>query len=311
MSELRNALEEYLAVRRALGFQIKDLGSALTDFVLFSEREGASFITTELALRWATQPTDAHPARWANRLAMVRRLARYHSASDPRTEIPPNGILPHHLRRQVPYIYKDAEIAQLVEAAKHLSSPRGLRSSTYETLYGLLAVTGMRISEPLALDREDVDLAAGILTLRRTKFGKARYVPIHPSSVRALRRYARRRDRVFQKLLTPAFFVSERGTRLKVGAARWTFAKLSCQTGLRGPKDRRGPRVHDLRHSFAVHTLVRWYRAGVDVERRLSRLATYLGHGGVAGTYWYLTATPELLRWAARRLEGRREEASS
>lgn len=311
MNTLSNLLEQYLGVRRALGFDLDEAGRNLRQFVRFLERESASVITTELALRWATQPPNAHPAYWASRLSMARRFAQYVSAADPRTEIPPQGLLPYRYRRKSPYIYSAQELTQLIQAAKQLPSATGLRAATYAALFGLLAVTGMRISEPIALDRDDVDLTQGALTIRQTKFGKSRWLPIHPSTQRALADYACLRDRMCRKPKCPAFFISEQGTRLTHWIARWTFVQLSHQIGLRGPEDRHGPRLHDLRHRFAVHTLLTWYRAGVNVEQHLPELSTYLGHTHVTDTYWYLTATPELLALAAQRLERAEQRRSA
>jgi integrase len=203
-----------------------------------------------------------------------------------------------------PYLYTDEELAHLIGAARKLPSPLGLRAATYATLFGLLAVTGMRVSEPVGLDRDDVDLNWGILTIRRTKFGKSRIIPLHASTREALRQYANLRDRVFPG--TRSFFVAEHGGRLNANIVQRTFVRLSRQIGLRGPTDSHGPRLHDLRHRFAVETLIRWYREGVDVERHLPELSTYLGHVHVADTYWYITAVPELLRLATLRLERRK-----
>jgi integrase len=214
-------------------------------------------------------------------------------------------MLPHRYGRTPPYIYTDGEIRRLIAVARQLPSATGLRAATYATLLGLLAVTGLRISEALALNRADVNWSEAVLTIRRTKFGKSRLVPVHPSTQRALRRYTRLRDRVYPTPPTESVFVSERGARLTQWTVRYTFNRLSRRIGLRGPADRRGPRLHDLRHRLAVDTLLRWYRAGVDVERHLPALSTYLGHGHVADTYWYLSAVPELLRLAAARLEAR------
>ena len=301
---LVEALEEYLALRRALGFVLDAPCRVLHRFVAYAEHEGISSITTELALKWAMQP-DCHPAQWANRLSMVRRFARYMSALDARTEIPPDGLLPHRFRRKRPYIYTDEEITHLIRAAQKLPSPLGLRAATYSTLFGLLAVTGMRVSEPVALDRNDIDLARGILIIRRTKFGKSRMLPLHSSTVEALHHYLKLQDRVFRK--TKSFFVSERGTRLTTWSVRKTFILLSRQTGLRGPDDSHGPRLHDLRHRFAIETLLSWYRAGIDVERHMPELSAYLGHVHVTDTYWYISAVPELLQLATLRLEQRGE----
>ena len=305
MSPLGQAVDEYLALRRGLGFSLRLPGAMLRQFAAFLEREGAPYITRELALRWAQQPANAQPSTWASRLSAVRRFAQFWSASDARTEVPPLGLLPHRYRRKPPYIYTEREIRHLIAVARQLPSATGLRSATYATLLGLLAVTGMRISEALALDRDDVDWSKAVLTIRRTKFGKSRLVPVHPSTRRALRRYTRRRDRVHPKSTTESLFVSERGARLTQWTVRYTFNRLSRRIGLRGPADRRGPRLHDFRHRLAVNTLLRWYRTGVDVERHLPELSTYLGHRHVADTYWYLSAVPELLRLAAARLETR------
>jgi integrase len=187
MKELRTALRDYLKVRRMFGFKLRIAGSLLQKFVSYAEREGASCITRELAVKWATQPKNCQPCQWANRLSMVRTFACYVSALDPRTEIPREGLLPHRFHRKGPYLYTDGEIARLIEAARHLPSARGLRAATYATLFGLLAVTGMRMSQPIALDLDAVDLARGILTVRRTKFGKSRIVPIHASTIEELR----------------------------------------------------------------------------------------------------------------------------
>jgi integrase/recombinase XerD len=303
MNSLRKALEEYLTLRRSLGFGLRLTGGALHNFVSFLDQQGATRITRDLALEWAQLPTDAQPAQWANRLGMVRRFAAYRSAVDPRTEFPPQGLLPYCYRRKPPYIYRASEIRQLIHAAQQLPSSSGLRSSTYSTLFALIEATGMRISEPLALDRDDVDLAHGVITIRQTKFRKSRLVPVHISTQRALRDYAARRDRVLPTPKHPSFLLSERGTRLTECAARWTFVKLSRQIKLRGPSDSHGPRLHDLRHRFAILTLLSWHRAGIDVEQRIPELATYLGHTHVSDTYWYLSATPELMRWAALRAD--------
>lgn len=311
MSTLSAAVKKYLALRRKLGAQLRGVDSGLRDFVAFAKRQGASYITTNLALDWAQEPAQAQPATWASRLRMVRGFAVWLSATDGRTEVPPLGLLPYRYRRQPPYIYTDAEIAALVRAATRLASPQGLRGRTYSTIFGLLSATGMRVSEALALDREDVDLEQGILTIRRTKFGKSRLVLLHESTRQVLAAYAHARDRLVRRPATAAFFLSERGTRVSGCATRYNFAKVSRTVGLRsavpGRRHGHGPRLHDLRHRFAARTLVDWYRKGVDVERELPKLATYLGHAHVNDTYWYIEAVPELLELATRRLEKRRE----
>ena len=301
---LEQALSDYLRIRRSLGFRLQQQGGALRNFVAFLQAQGASYITTELALRWATQPAKAHPAQWAWRLGRVRRFAMWCSATEPRTEIPPTGLLPHHRRRKPPHIYSDEEIERVLRRTQQLSSRKGLRWRTFTTLFGLLVATGMRVNEALSLDQSDVDFDRGILHIRRTKFGKSRYVPIHHSTVDALKKYVEARGRLFPTPTNPAFFVSERESRITGKMARHTFAKLSQQLGLRVPAKYhgRGPRLHDLRHRFAIRTLIHWYRTGLDVERELPKLATYLGHVHVNESYWYLEAVPELLQLATDRL---------
>jgi integrase/recombinase XerD len=312
MSTLRQAAEQYLRFRRDLGYKLRETGRRLEDFVAFAEREGASHVTTDLALRWAQLPAGVQPATWASRLRIVRRFALWLNAADRRTEVPPPGLLPGRYLRKRPYIYSDAEIRDLIRAAGQLASAAGLKGRTYATLFGLLAVTGMRVSEVVALDREDVDLDEGILRIRRTKFGKSRLVAVHDSTRQVLAEYARERDRIVRRPAAPAFFLSEGGDRVTACAARFNFAKVSREVGLRAPtagRHGRGPRLHDMRHRFAVCTLLRWYRAGLDVEREIPKLATYLGHVHVNETYWYLEAVPELLELAARRLESLKEVA--
>jgi integrase/recombinase XerD len=306
MTPLREALEAYLALRRGLGTELFRPGAHLHRFVDFLDREGAAVVTAELALRWATAPVSATPATWAGRLAHVRRFASWLSATDPRTEVPSRELLPDRYRRRPPHIYSDEEVERIVRAAARLASPLGLRARTYATLFGLLAATGLRLGEALALDRDDVDLRAGILAVRRAKFGKSRFVPVHDSTIKALRRYAQQRDRLLPRPASPAFLLSERGIRVTQCSARYNFAVVSRAVGLRPPsrghRHGRGPRLHDMRHRLAARTLVRWYREGRDVERELPRLSTYLGHVHVADTYWYIEAVPELLRLATERV---------
>ena len=305
MIDLGALLDEYLATRRALGVRPEAAGRLLERFVAFASQHEAPFVTTELALRWATEPNHAQPAQWAKRLGLVRGFARYANAVDPRHQIPPQGLMAHRYRRRPPYIYSDREFADLIAAARELSGTTGLRPFTYATLLALLAVTGMRTGEVLNLDRDDIDLANGVLTVRDGKFGKSRHIPLHESTILALGRYAARRDRLCPNPRDPAFFLNESGTRITDCTLRWTFVRLSRQTGLReGAKSNGdGPRLIDMRHSFAVGTLLRWYRDGVDVERHIPRLATWLGHVHVSDTYWYLSGTPDLMQAAARRLD--------
>ena len=301
MKTLSTHLQQYLQLRRRLGFKLDHAASSLGQFVRFARQHKASFITTQLALRWATQPAGCQPCWWADRLGMVRRFARYLTAIDARTEVPAPGLLPHHYRRKSPYLYADHEVRDLIAAAQKLPSPQELRGPTYATLFGLLAATGLRVGEALGLDRADVDLTQALLTVRRTKGNKPRLVPLHPSTNQALRRYERLRDRLCPRPHSPRFFISERGGALKYGSVRQWFIKVSRQIGLRQPSDRHGPRLHDLRHRFSIRTLVQWYRSDQDVDAHLPELATYLGHCHVNDTYWYVSATPELLQLATRR----------
>lgn len=310
MSTLHEAVDEYVAMRRHLGYALRDPARALHQFAAFAASVGQSVITTELALRWATQAVHVQPATHAWRLGVVRRFAAWRRATDSRTQVPPAGLLPARYRRTAPYLYRDEQIAALLQAAQQLAGPHGLRGRTYSTLFGLLAVTGLRLSEALQLNAGDIGWETGVLTIRHTKFGKSRLVPVHASTLHALREYAHATQRLRTASRTSAFFVSERGTRLTGDMARYTFAKVSRTIGLRGPvvggrRRGRGPRLHDMRHRFAVQTLLNWYRAGADVEREIPKLATYLGHAHVNDTYWYLEAVPELLHLAAARLDGR------
>jgi integrase/recombinase XerD len=301
MNSLKTALRGYLAIHRALGAKLHEAESLLQRFVEFTARAKATYITTDLALKWANQAAEGQPR--ARRLAAVRRFAQYCSSSEPRTMVPPRDLLPYRYHRKDPYIYSDDEIRRLLEAARQLLPAKGLRPHTYATLFALYAATGMRTREALRLDRNDVDLLQGVLTIRESKFGKSRVIPLHPSTNRALQRYAKRRDRLCSHPLDPSFFISDHPARLSIWSVHRTFITLSHRIGLRQPGDSHGPRVHDLRHRLAITTLIRWHRRGVDVERHLPELCAFLGHSEISHTYWYLTATPQLLRSTLRRVE--------
>jgi integrase/recombinase XerD len=303
MKPLRQAIDDYIRLRRSLGFKLRGMADDLRNFAAFLEQKATPYVTTELAMEWAIQPADHQPSDWAQRLSYVRVFARHWHATDPRTEIPPDGLLPFRPQRARPYLYSEQEIQKLLAAALKLSPHQGLRPWTYHCLLGLLAVAGLRISEALKLERPDVDLHEGILTIRQTKFGKTRLVPLHQSARDVLADYARRRDRFLRNASSFSFFLNDHGRRLDGSAVRRTFYDLSRQIGLRRPEDRKGPRLHDFRHRFAVRTLVQWYRSHEDIERRLPVLSTFLGHGHVADTYWYLSVEPELMGLATRRLE--------
>jgi len=307
MTDLSIALSEYLALRRSLGFKLRATARELPRFVQFIKRRGAAAITTELALQWAQEDPKASPVTHSDRLAMVRRFAAWQHATDPRTEIPPVRLLPRRYQRPMPYIYSDEEVTRIVSAAAELPSDKGLRSLTFSMLFGLLAVTGMRIGEAVGLNRDDVDLQTGVLTIREGKLGKRRLVPVHATTTEMLRYYAERRDAILAPLKVPAFFVSECGRQISAWSAGDNFIDVSRMIGLRKQASTanggrgRGPRLHDLRHRFAVSTLIHWYRSNADVDRKIPTLATYLGHKGPTEVYWYLQAVPELLELATKR----------
>jgi len=311
MSTLRQAVREYLDMRRALGFKLRDAGKGLVDFVTFLEQHKTSCITQALALAWAQQPSNAQPAHWARRLSYVRGFASYRSVMDPSTQIPPYSLLPFQPKRARPYLYSDEEVGSLLQAALKLPYrfERGaLRPLVYHCLFGLLSVSGLRLGEARNLELQDVDLKAEVLTIRGAKFGKTRLVPLHGSTCKVLANYIARRKRHWAgRTVSSYLFVSSMGNRLDSGDIHRTFYVLSRQIGLRGPSESRGPRLHDLRHRFATNTLVHWYRSGEDPERRLPLLSAYLGHVHVADTQWYLDSSPELMREAMRRLEKRWE----
>jgi len=305
MSSLVEAVDHYLAMRRSLGFRLRHTARELPRFAAFLEQEGAAFITTALALRWALEDPDSSSVTRSDRLGMVRRFAAWRSAADPRTEIPPSELVVRRYERPAPYIYTDAQVEAIVLCARALPSPLGIRALTCSTLFGLLAVTGMRIGEAVALDRDDVDLRTGVLTIREGKRGKERFVPVHETSREVLAEYAKKLEALLPSPRTSAFFVSERGRRMSAWSAGDNFVRVLRTLGLRssgkGGLRGRGPRLHDLRHRFAVATLVHWYRTGVNVDREMPKLATFLGHTRVDEVYWYLQAVPELLRAATER----------
>ncbi|MGH2603864.1 MAG: tyrosine-type recombinase/integrase [Dehalococcoidia bacterium] len=312
MTTLRQAVQDYVALRRSLGFKLTRVDRLLEDFVGFLAQHDADYITSALALAWATQ--GSHAESWAaQRLSIVRLFARYRSATDPRTQIPPAGMLPFRPRRARPYLYSEHEIEQLLQAALRLSyrDQRGpLRPWVFYCLFGLLSVTGLRLGEARNLELQDVDLTAGVLTIRGAKFGKTRLVPLHSSTCTVLADYLARRERRWAgRAVSSYVFVSSLGNRLSYSEIHRTFNQLSREIGLRGPRDRHGPRLHDLRHRFATLTLVNWYRCQDDPERRLPLLSAFLGHVHMADTQWYLSGSPELMREAMARLERRWEAA--
>ena len=301
MNALQGHVNDYLQMRRALGFKLEREAQLLGQFVTYTCAAGASTVTSELAVAWARQPVGVRPNEWAKRLGVVRKFAGYLHTVDPESQVPPAGVFPAHRHRPTPYLWSREEICRLLEGARGLSSL--LRAATHETLFGLLAASGMRIGEAIGLDRVDVDLTAGVITIREAKFDRSRLVPLHPTVTDALRRYATERDRLSPTRRSTSFFVTSAGTTLGHSGVSKTFRKITTATGTR--TDTAHPRVHDLRHSFAVSTLIGWQRGGVNIDEHIVTLSTYLGHVSPADTYWYLSAHPQLMELAAERLDAR------
>jgi integrase/recombinase XerD len=302
MSALGRHLDEYLRLRRLLGHDLADAARLLPRFVEHLERNQAEVVTIEAAVAWALEPqAPAGSTVWGRRMMAVRGFARYLAGIDPRTEVPPAGLIPICRRWRPPFIYSDADILALMDQARRtIAQP--LRAATYETLIGLLAATGLRVGEAVRLDRHDIDHSDAVLLVRRSKFGKSRHVPLQPSTLDALQRYGRRRDELCPHPRGESLFVSLRGTRVIYECVWPTFRMLCDGVGV-GAGAPHPPRIHDLRHTFAVRTLLGWHRDGADVQARLPWLATYLGHREPRYTYHYLSAAPELLGYAARLLE--------
>jgi integrase len=301
MSGLQAHVDEYLRLRRALGFKLREDERTLSQLVGYLEAAGVTTVTTDLAVRWARLPVGVHPNQWAKRLRIARGFAAYLQTVDPTAEIPPPDVFPVRRQRATPYLFSHEDICRLMAEARRLRHP--MRAASYEALFGLLAVSGMRIGEALALQREDVDLDAGLITIRKAKGDRARLVPLHPTAADALRRYVSERDRLCPKPRSSAFFISSAGTPVLGVSLRATFREITTRIGIRTAEVR--PRVHDLRHRFAVQTLIDWYRSGVNIDEHISTLSTYLGHISPADTYWYLSASPELMALAAERVHDR------
>jgi integrase/recombinase XerD len=302
MSALSQHLEQYLRLRRLLGHKLADAARLLPRFVADLDARGAEFVTVEAAVAWALAPdARAGTTVWGRRMIAVRGFARYLSGIDPRTEVPPAGLIPLRRRWRPPFIYSEADVVALIGEARR-SIPQPLRAATYETLIGLLAATGLRVGEAIRLDRHDIDWAEGVLLVRQSKFGKSRQLPLQPTTIEALHEYVWRRDELCPRPSSDSFFRSLRGTRIIYECVQPTFRMLCDRAGV-GVGAAHRPRIHDLRHTFAVRTLLGWYRDGLDVQARLPWLATYLGHREPRYTYHYLSAAPELLGHAARLLE--------
>lgn len=301
MSDLDAHVADYLRLRRGLGFKLVFPGHVLPQLVAFIHDAGGATLTIDLAIAWAGLPTHVQPISRAHRLGAARGFARYLQTIDPATEIPPCGIWPSVAARPTPYLWSTADIGRLLQAARTTGPP--LSAASHHALFGLLAATGLRIGEAIGLNRADVALNSGILTIGDAKFGRSRLVPLHSTVTDELASYALRRDQLCPDATSDRFFVNSAGTSLAYRGVHQTFVKLTTSLGLRTTTTR--PRIHDLRHSFAVRTLIDWHRAGVDIEGRMAVLSNYLGHVDPSGTYWYLSAAPELMELAAARLDSR------
>lgn len=297
--------QRYLSIRRRLGADLSTEERILRRFTIFADKDGAEYVDTRLIMRWLESLPAASPGTRGARFRVARQFALWLHGLDSRHEVPPQGLVPAHVQRVHPHIYSDAEILAIVEHAKTLPSVYGMRGLTCSTLFGLIAVTGLRINEALSLDQGDLDIETGVLRVRFGKLGKERLLPLDRTVVRQLERYGRERDRLL-RLRSEAMFVTCDGHRLGDCGARYNFALVCQQIGLRQRQSQkrhgRGPRIHDLRHTFAVRTMLNWYRSGHDVGREMIKLTTWLGHASPANTYWYLEAVPELLELASARI---------
>lgn len=299
-STLASHVDDYLRLRRSLGYKLEREGLWLADLAVYCDTARAETLTNELTILWASQRVGAGPNGWAKRLGVARKFAAYLQTVIPTTQVPPTGIFPAKRHRPTPYLWSQTDIARLLEAARTLPSP--LRAAGMETLFGLLAATGMRIGEAVGLHRDDVDLDAGVITIRHAKFDRARLVPLHDSVTKALASYAAERDRLCPQPRSDTFFVSAAGPIGRSGVDK-VLREITTVMGIRTVDVH--PRVHDLRHSFAVRTIIGWQQAGIRIDERIAVLSAYLGHIAPADTYWYLSAAPELMELAADRLDVR------
>ncbi len=303
MTPLSDQLCAYLDHRRRFGADMTSVGLVLKPFVAFAEEEGAEWVTTDLFLRWKDTFGSAGSNTWSTRLSVLRCFAVWLQGLDDRHEVPPRGLAPRRGTRPQPWIYSEAEIERIVVTAAALPSPSGLRGATCSTLFGLIAVTGLRVSEALGLDDRDVDADDAILAVRHAKNGKSRVIPVTRCVIAKLKAYQHLRDHVVTPAGSDALFRAENGNRARAQIMERSFAKVGLIMGLRQPSPARGrrPRIHDLRHSFASRTILEWFRQGRDVDAEMYKLSAYLGHKNPAGTWWYIEAVPELLALASER----------
>lgn len=299
MTEFSGHAAQYIATRRALGYRLAGHGRLLEDLVRQLSNKHTTRLTIDIALEWASRGSS--DAVVANRLSVARSFARYMKAFDDGTEVPPRDMVRSGLQRVSPYLYSPREIARLMEACRRLDDP--LTAATFEGVVGLMAATGMRTGEVLRLERSDADLDSDMLLVRMSKFDKTRLLPVHPTTTAALRTYAARRDELCADPKAANFFLSAGGGRFAVERSGVNFGTLTAWAEIVAPPSQRPPRLYDLRHTFAVNTLISWYAQGVNVNQRLPVLSTYMGHIRPENTYWYLEAAPELMALAAERLE--------
>jgi integrase len=302
----QSKVDDYLAERRRAGFELSIEAIQLACFARFAQRNAPREpLTLDLARQWALANRTGARLTAARRIEVLRGFARFCQQLDPATQIPPRHLFGPPHRRLTPHIYTDEEIRALIEAATQLPPPGGLRAASCATLFGLIATTGLRISEAIGLVRADVDLDQNVLLIRQAKFGKDRWVPLHPSTAKALRSYVKRRDREPFSHSSDAFFVNDRGRALRAANARYAFNRLRRALRWRARGGHPAPRIHDLRHHFICSRLQRWYAEGKDIHQHILALSTFVGHAKVSHTYWYVTATPELMAAAVRRSQRR------
>lgn len=308
---LSSELQCYLEIRRNLGYDLRTSERLLKRFVSFLEMRNETHITTKMFLQWKQLFGKASKSTWAKRLGVVRLFASWLNCLDPQHEVPPQSLIPFCSKRKSPYIYTDAEIKEIIVAAGNLPSRNGFREITFPAFFGLVAVTGLRISEAISLNDKDVDLQEGIIIVHNGKNGNNRILPITECTRDYLKEYVRKRNRLLGKTPEP-FFVSDNCNRLNDCSVRYNFAVISQMIGMRARqkynKHGLGPRIHDLRHTFAVNVMMNWYKEGKDIDREILKLITYLGHTKPANTYWYIEAVPELLALASHRVENYMEE---
>jgi integrase len=305
MNAMQLRVQEYLEQRRQLGHALDIAGSSLLAFARFADDIGHNGpLTLQLIVDWARgQASRATPITWARRLEIVRPFARFCAQDEPGTAIPSAGMFGPGHRRLTPHIYSDEEVAELLLAAGRLPPVGTLRPATYQTLFGLIAGTGLRLSEALKLRRADFDSAQDKLTIRETKFRKSRHVPLHPTVTAALERYREQRDRRFGGAATDHFFVTRLGAGLAKSTVHGVFQQLRRKLVWVARGDHAAPRIHDLRHTFICKRVKLWQRDGADIDHAMIALSTYVGHTGVSHTYWYLTGVPDLMAVAGERFE--------